>query len=144
MAVNGTSSPSFAWSALIPVVTALAGGLFGRSSGSSSSSGQMTNSALDPQMMEMLNEQRMRMRYQNPLFEEVNTLMRSLMPRSAKPASYVLPSNINTTPPPIENTDPTPQDPNPQVGYPDNPTARAVRMMASGISPIQQAKLFRR
>ena len=133
-----------AWSALIPVIAALAGGMFGRSSGSSSSGQQVSGTALDPQMMELLNEQRMRMRLQNPLFEEVNTLMRSLMPKGARPTSYVLPSNITTTPPPIENTDPTPQDPNPQVGRPDAPLSQAVRMMASGISPMQQAKLFRR
>jgi hypothetical protein len=147
-----------AWSALIPVIAALAGGMFGRSSSGSSSSGSMSPSVLDPQMMELLNEQRMRQRLQNPLFEETTQLMRSLMPKGARPTSYVLPSNITSSPEPLPNTDPTPQDPNPPASMPSSwqgasgmsgaqgtpDIARAIQMLSGGLSPFTKAQLFRR
>ena len=126
------------------IISIIAGMMGGMAGGGSSSGSNGYNLQLQQQMGEMLNEQRMRMRLQNPLYEETQQLMRSLMPRGAKPTSYVLPSNIVQNPEPPPNLDPTPQDPNPQSSMPSNAMSQAVRMMASGISPIQQAKLFRR
>jgi len=70
------------------------------------------------------------------------------MPKSARPTSYVLPSEITPEPPPVSGR------PNPRPGdgripdeWPVKPTgtmSQAVRMMASGLGPMQQAKLFRR
>ena len=136
-----------AWAALIPAIVSLASMFKGGSD--SSGSGISGAGPLDPQIMEMLNEQRMRMRLQNPLYEEATQLMRSLMPRGAKPASYMLPGAVNPEPAPLPDRripeQPPPGDRNPRVPKDGlDGVSQAVQMMASGISPIQRAQLFRR
>lgn len=137
-------SPTFAWSSLIPLL-AMVPSLFGGGGGGSSTS--ISGSGyLDPQILEMLNEQRMRQRLQNPLYEEVTQLARALMPKSAKPTTYQLPGVVTPDPPPVpeRRTPGGGGGPQPRVPPTDNTLSQAVQMMASGLGPINQAKLYRR
>jgi hypothetical protein len=137
------SSPNFAWASLIPIVLSLAGGLSGGGSG-----GAQT---LDANTKAMLEEQKRRMFQQSGLYNEATKLARMLLPRSAR-MTY----NGVTLPDPgidVQPAQPTPQPSIQDPGTPDpihaaganlSPVSQAVKMMASGIAPTTQAKLFRR
>lgn len=134
---------NFAWASLIPIVLSLAGGLSGGGSG-----GTQT---LDANTRAMLEEQKRRMFQQSGLYNEATKLARMLLPKSAR-ATYngvILPDpGIDVSP-----AQPTPQPSIQDPGTPDpvhaaganlSPVSQAVKMLASGIAPTTQAKLFRR
>ena len=128
------------------LIALLAGGLFGGGSGGSGG-----NEVTQGLMEQILQQQKERLLIQNPLYERANQLAMSLMPKSANVANPVLydpynPGAGQSYPrdprlPPENRRVPTDQGPNP--GDTDR-ISQAVRMMASGIAPMQQAKLFRR
>ena len=129
-----------AWSAIIPIIAAIAGSLMGNKGSGDSSGMDLENQR---RTAELMNNQMRRMYLQNPLFEETNQLARALLPKSSKPANYHLYNFEGTQ---VGSTEvggvPTPTEPEqPQSA---DALSQAVGMMASGIKPMEQAQLFRR